>query len=143
MLIIVFVTLYPFWYVTIQALDDSQDAMLGGIWFWPRQFTWSNLAFVLQNPFLQHAYLMTILRTVSGSLLALFVTGLAAYSLTKKHLRFSGIMITFLMIPMFISGSLMSNYVVMAKLHMLLQILKLMILKAVWNTMLKLISGLG
>lgn len=119
MLIVALGTFYPFWYVAVQAFNDSRDSMLGGLWFWPRQFTLDNVMYVLVNPNLQNAYLITILRTIAGSLLALAVTGLAAYALSKKSLRHRGTIITFLMIPIFISGSLISNYVVYAKLHLL------------------------
>lgn len=119
MLFVALATLFPFWFVAVQAFNDSQDAMLGGLWFWPREFTLDNIMYVLENPHLQNAYLITVLRTVAGSLLALTVTGFAAYALSKKHLRYRLGLITFLMIPIFISGSLISNYVVYAKLQLL------------------------
>lgn len=119
MALVACVTLYPFWFVAVQAFNDSADAMLGGLWLWPREFTLDNMLYVLENPNLQQAYAITVLRTLAGSLLALLVTGLAAYALSKKSLRHRAGIITFLMIPIFISGSMVSNYVVYAKLHLL------------------------
>ena len=49
MLIFAGVTLYPFWYVLIYALNETQDAYSGGLWFWPRKFTLENIGYMLQR----------------------------------------------------------------------------------------------
>ena len=113
------ITLYPFWYVLVLSLNEAQDSMLGGIWFWPREFTLDNYHYVLSSPQVGTAYLISISRTVLGSLYSLVVTGFAAYFASKRHLPFRGFIITFLMIPMFVSGTIVTNYIVMAKLGLL------------------------
>ena len=62
------ITLYPFWYVLVLSLNEAQDSMLGGIWFWPREFTLDNYHYVLSSPQVGTAYLISISRTVLGSL---------------------------------------------------------------------------
>jgi len=114
-----FMTLYPFWYILILSLNEGKDTTMGGIWFWPRKFSLDNYAFVILNPIVINAYKITILRTVSGSLLTLLVCGLAAYALTKHALPGRNFVITMFIIPMFIGGSIVSYYVVFAKLGML------------------------
>ncbi len=114
-----FLTLYPFWYILVLSLNEGKDSALGGVWFWPRKWTLTNYAYVLLNPQVLTAYRTTILRTVSGSLLTLVVCGFAAYSLTKHHLPGRNLIITIFMIPMFIGGTVVSYYVLIAKLKML------------------------
>ena len=46
MIVMAFVTLYPFWYILILSLNDGFDAQLGGIWFWPRKFSLSNYTLI-------------------------------------------------------------------------------------------------
>jgi putative aldouronate transport system permease protein len=119
MVVLAFITLYPFWYIGILSLNDGLDAQLGGIWFWPRMFTWSNYGYVLTNPLILNAYVITVLRTAIGSLWSLVITGIAAFALTKKHLVLRNAILTFFLIPMFIGGTVVSNYVIYAKVGLL------------------------
>lgn len=119
MTVLSFVTLYPFWYVLVLSLNEGTDSAYGGIWFWPRKFTLDNYKYVLANPQLQSAYFVTIARTVIGTVLTVVVTGFAAYAMSKKTLRFRKVFLTFFMIPMFIGGTLMSTYIVYAKLGLI------------------------
>jgi len=111
--------LYPFWYVLIFSLNEGRDAAMGGIWLWPRKFTTSNYMYVLQNPMVNTAYLVTILRTLIGPCIHLIVTATAAYSLGKRDLPGRKWFIYFYMIPMFIGGTLISNYFLFVKLGLL------------------------
>jgi putative aldouronate transport system permease protein len=119
MLVFAFLTLYPFWYILVLSLNEGRDAAMGGIWFWPRKFSLENYAFVILNPNVLNAYKITILRTVSGSLITLFVCGIAAYALTKHQLPGRTFLITLFIIPMFIGGTIVSYYVVFSRLGML------------------------
>lgn len=112
-------TLYPFWYVLILSLNEGRDAALGGIWFWPRKLTFSNFQLVLDNPMLKSSYFITVARTVSGSLLTLVVTTFAAYALSKKFLRGRSLLISYFMLPMFIGGTVVSNYIIIANLGLI------------------------
>ncbi len=117
--VVCFITLYPFWYVLILSLNDGRDTALGGIYFLPRKFTLANYQYVLAQRALRTAYVNTILRTVIGSTLCLMVSGLAAYSMTKKNLPGRNAVLTYFMIPMFIGGTIVSAYVITAKLGLL------------------------
>jgi len=119
MVFLCFVMLYPFWYILVLSLNEGKDSALGGVWFWPRHWTLTNYAYVLLNPQVLTAYRTTIFRTVSGSLLTLLVCGFAAYSLSKHYLPGRNLIITIFMIPMFIGGTVVSSYVLIAKLKML------------------------
>lgn len=113
------VTIYPFWYVLVLSLNEAKDSMLGGIWFWPREFTLDNYRYVLSSPQIGKAYLISISRTVLGSLYLLVITGFAAYFASKRNLPGRNAIITFLMVPMFIGGTIVTNYIIMAKLGLL------------------------
>ena len=119
MWILLVVMLFPFWYVLVLSFNEGRDATLGGVYLWPRMFTLENYAFVLGNPVLWRAYYITISRTITGSLLAVAVTGLMAYSLSKRHLPGRIVMLFFLMLPMFIGGTMVSRYIVYSFLGML------------------------
>jgi putative aldouronate transport system permease protein len=118
MILFALMTLYPLWFVLINSLNEGRDAALGGIWFLPRKWSLNNYTFVL-NETMRHAYMVTLARTVSGSLLTLLVCGFAAYALTKHTLPGRNAIITFFLIPMFIGGTVVSYYVVYSRMGML------------------------
>jgi putative aldouronate transport system permease protein len=119
LLTVCFVTLYPFWYVLVQSFNEGQDAIRGGLFFWPRRFTVENFGYVLAQKSLRLAYVNTIVRTAVGSFLCLMVSGLAAYAVSKKDFKGRSFFLTYFMIPMFIGGTIVSNYIVIAKLGLL------------------------
>lgn len=119
LLIFCVITLYPFWYVLINSLNEGTDATLGGLWLWPRKFTLDNYIYVLNNAQLKLAYLITILRTVLGAAICLLITGIAAYAISKRNLIGRSFILGFFILPMFIGGTVVSNYIIIAKLHLL------------------------
>lgn len=119
MLLLAVVMIYPFWYVLVYALNQSQDAAAGRLWFWPRKPTLENIAYIIQRPPLQRAYLVTIARTVIGPLIHLLVTGFAAYALSKRHLPGRKAITYYLIVPMFVGAPLVATYVVYARLRLL------------------------
>ena len=104
MFLLCLVMLYPVYYVLILSLNEGTDSMKGGIWFWPRAFTLFNYQYVLSNGLLQNSYLITVGRTVLGTLLGLAVNTLAAYTLSERALPFKRVLMTFVLIPMLFSG---------------------------------------
>ena len=119
MIIMGIVMIYPFWYVLILAFNTGSDAARGPIWFWPRQFTLTNFAYVLKYPGLQTATFITIARCIAGPIFSVSVCLMAAFALSKRFIPGRKVIIFFLMGPMFIGGTVVSNYIVIAKLHLL------------------------
>jgi len=119
MILLCFIMIYPFWYVLVLSLNEGKDALSGGIYFWPRKFTLENFIVVLKNSNLQHAYFITTSRAVLGSLLQLVVTSLAAFAISKRHLRGRITILFYFMMPMFIGGTVVSYYVIIAKLGLI------------------------
>ncbi len=119
MVLLSFVTLYPFWYVLVLSLNTGSDAASGPIWFWPRVFTLENYFYVFQYRDLQRAFGITVLRCIVGPAIQVFLCLLAAYALSKRTLPGRKLILYFLMIPLFIHGSTITNYIVMAKLKIM------------------------
>ena len=104
MVLLCLVMLYPVYYVLILSLNEGTDSMKGGIWFYPRAFTMFNYQYVLSNGLMQNSYLITIGRTLLGTLLGLAVNALAAYTLSERDIPFKRVLMTFVLIPMLFSG---------------------------------------
>lgn len=112
-------TLYPFWYILVMSFNTGADAAAGPIWFWPRAFTLENYAFVFQYDRLRSAFMVTILRCLTAPLISVMVTLLAAFALSKRFLPGRKIITFFLMLPIFIGGTMISNFFVMKMLGLL------------------------
>lgn len=79
-------TLYPFINTVALSFNEGTDALKGGVYLWPRAFTWANYQRVFRDNSVLQAYFITILRTVIGTVCTLVFTGIMAYGLSKKYL---------------------------------------------------------
>ncbi|AZS13450.1 carbohydrate ABC transporter permease [Paenibacillus lutimineralis] len=119
MLLICFVTLYPIWYVLINAFNDGKDAMLGGIYWWPRVFSLENFKAVFDNPGITTAMLLTVAKTLVGVGAHVFFTAMVAYAFSRRELIFGRFYIFLGTITMIFSGGLIPTYLLIRDLHML------------------------
>ncbi len=71
MIAFVVITLYPVLNTLAISLNDGTDALRGGIYLWPRVFTWKNYTTVLQKDNLITRAFITVARTIIGTFLAL------------------------------------------------------------------------
>lgn len=108
--IVLILTLYPFYYVIIMSFNDGYDSLRGGIYFWPRQFTLSNYTQFLTDSKWLHAILITVAKTVVGAALTVLFTCMVAYGLSMKDLLFKKTYNVILLICMYFSGGLIPYY---------------------------------
>lgn len=139
--------LYPFLYMLAISLNEGSDAAKGGVYIWPREFTFINYEIVLGNSVIRHAYLITIARTVIGTAAGLLVTLLVAFSLSyKKSMPFRSTILSYILITMLFNGGIVPFYIQLNNLHLLnsfwVYILPTMF--SVWNmfVMMKFIDGI-
>jgi len=114
------VTIYPFLYVLAYSLSNSVAAMTHRITVFPVQPTLENYYQIFRNNTIVTAYLVTIARTFFGIIYQLSITLLAAYAMAKGG-DYPGkrAIFIFLVIPMFIGGGLIPNYVLITRLGLL------------------------
>ncbi len=119
MLLLCAATLYPFLNVLAHAFNDGADSARGGITIFPRVFTLENFQTVLKNQELKQAALITVARTLIGTIISISITAMAAYALSKKDLLGRNAILIFFTIPMFIGGTVVSNFIIMHHLGLL------------------------
>lgn len=117
--IIVFVTLYPFYFIVINSLNEGMDAARGGIYLWPRRFTFENYAEFFNDPKWMDALFVTAARTIIGTPLTVFFTCMVAYGLSHKNLMFKKTYFVLFVFSMYFSGGLVPYYVVLRSLGLL------------------------
>jgi putative aldouronate transport system permease protein len=113
-LLILFAAVFilPYLHVLAQSLSDGQEVMRGNIGLFPRSFTLENYRSVIGDSLIWSSLTVTTARVLLGSAIALIVQYMAAYALLKKNLWCRKVFVIFLTIPMFISGGVISNYVI-------------------------------
>lgn len=113
------VMLYPFWNSVVISFNVGRDTALGGVTFWPREFTLENYAIVFGDERLIGAFKISVLRTVIGTVLSVFLTALLAYGMSKKELMYRKYYMIFFVVTMFFSGGLIPTFLVVRELGLM------------------------
>lgn len=111
MIVICFFALYPVWYTIIISFNDSNDAMLGGIYWLPRKFGVESYKTVFQDKTIINAFIITILRTVIGTVTSVVFTAMVAYAFSKKHIMGNKFYTILGTVTMFFSGGLIPYFI--------------------------------
>lgn len=111
--------LYPFYFVLILSFNKGTDSLLGGIYLWPRSVTLENYVRFLNDPHWYVAFVVSVIRTISGAGLGVLLTCLVAYGLSHRDLLFSKFYFTIIIFAMYFSGGLIPYYVVLRSLGLL------------------------
>lgn len=118
--VIGFVTLYPFWNIAVISLNDPTDAMRGGLFLWPRMFSMVCYKYILTtNNSLLHAFAISILRTVTGTVLGVFCTTILAYTISRRDFIARKLFSRMFVISMYFSGGLIPVYILFRQLHLM------------------------
>lgn len=119
LILLCIVTLYPFFYAFLYSISDGVKAMTQNIVLVPVGFTLDNYKTVLADERILDAAFISISRTVAGTLLFLFVTGLCAYAMSKKFLMGRKLLFLFFVVPMYVNAGILPTYVLYHDLHLL------------------------
>lgn len=116
MLVICFVSLYPVWYTVIISFNDSSDALRGGIYWWPRKFSLESYKTVFQDTTIIRAFMVTVLRTLIGTVTSVFFTAMVGYAFSKKHIMGNKFYTILGTITMFFGGGLIPYFITLKNL---------------------------
>ncbi|MFD2614947.1 carbohydrate ABC transporter permease [Paenibacillus gansuensis] len=135
LILLAFITFYPFWNTLVMSFNTGADTSLGGVTFWPRDFTTENYKVVFSNDQFFQSLMISAARALSGTLLSVFFTAIFAYSMSKKELVGRKYYMLIAVITMYFSGGLIPTYLWMRELHLFNNFWVLIIpgLISVWN----------
>ncbi len=119
MTLVLLITLYPFVNSLAISLNDADDTVRGGITFFPRVPTTRNYELVFTNEKIYTAYLVTIGRTVIGTLGGLLLTSLFAFGMAHRHLKGRKLYTILCIIPMYFGGGLVPFYFLLRSLGLM------------------------
>lgn len=135
MVLIMFITLYPFYYILIVSISDGKAIMNGLVKFWPIGLNLKSYEIIFQDPMIITSYINTIIYTLVGTLINLLFTILCAYPLSRKNFSGRRFFTKMIIITMLVSGGLIPTYLVVDSLGLVNKIWALVLPGAIstWN----------
>ncbi|WP_028560434.1 carbohydrate ABC transporter permease [Paenibacillus pinihumi] len=129
--------LLPILNVLALAFNVGTDAAKGGIYFWPRQFTLGNFKEVFTQSNVVNGFMISLFRTLLGTVLSVLLTALAAYALKSRTLPGHKQLTFLFFFTMLFNGGLIPYYIVLKNLSLTnsIWVYILPALYSVWNIM--------
>lgn len=113
------VILYPLIYVVSCSFSSGTAVSSGQVLLWPVEFSLKGYETVFAYKTVWSGYKNTILITAVATVINVILTTLCAYPLSRKNMYGKKIFLVIFMIPMFFSGGIIPNYLLMSNLHLL------------------------
>ena len=111
--------MYPFINMIAVSFNDANDAVRGGIYLWPRQWTFDNYKYVFGESDIYHATLISALRTLIGTAVSVFCTAMLAYTLSRQEFVLRKSVTIFFVFTMYFSGGLIPSYLLIRNLNLI------------------------
>ncbi|NJP40362.1 carbohydrate ABC transporter permease [Oscillospiraceae bacterium HV4-5-C5C] len=117
MLFLIVITLYPFLYVLFASFSNPLKLMAHrGLLLAPLGFTFKGYSMVFRNSGVVQGFLVTIFVTVVGTLINMIASIAFAYVLSKKDMRWHGLITMLAVFTMFFGGGMIPTYIVVNSL---------------------------
>lgn len=118
LVLFVIITLYPVLNTVALSFNDGIDAVRGGIHLWPRIFTLSNYKTVLNQQNIITGAVVSVARTVLGTLFSLATNALLAYVISRKRFLFRSQLSLFWVITMYVNGGMIPTLILYRNLNL-------------------------
>ena len=107
---------YPLIYVASASISDAKAVMAGKVLLWPVGFTLDGYKAVFRHRLIMSGFGNAFIYTVSGTLINVFMTMIAAYPLSRKDFFGRNAIMLLFTVTMFISGGLIPTYILVKDL---------------------------
>ena len=111
MLLIIFVSLYPLWYVLVASFSKGIHVTNGKVIWWIKEFTWDAYKTMFNDGKIFVAYGNTIFYSIVGTAVNLILTALGAYALSKQRLRGRSMINKIILLSMWFSAGMIPTYI--------------------------------
>ncbi|AZN43135.1 carbohydrate ABC transporter permease [Paenibacillus albus] len=108
----------PFLNIFALAFNPGKDAERGGIYFWPRIWTFENFSKVFESSNIATAFGISVFRTVVGTISSVFLTAMAAYALKSKTIPGGKFFMMFIFFTMLFGGGTIPYYMLLKSIHL-------------------------
>lgn len=109
--------LLPFALLVSASFTDNETAIVEGYRFIPGKFSTAAYEYIIHEwSTIGRAYIVTILVTIAGTLVALLISSMLAYTLAQNNLPGKGILTFYVIFTMLFNGGIVSTYLVYTKI---------------------------
>lgn len=119
LILLSFSAFYPFWNALVVSFNLGIDTSKGGVTFWPRVWTLENYEIVFSDSRLLNGFMVSVARTVVGTISAILMTALLAYGMSKKELIGRNYYMLFFVFTMYFGGGLIPTFLLIRSLGLM------------------------
>ena len=116
LLLFAFLCIYPLYFVAINSFSLSTE-VTKGVYFFPRGLTLENFSYVLQTPLIFTGILVSVARTVVGTLLNVLFCGFLGYMVTVRELPLRKAIYRMIVATMYFTSGLIPWYMLMVSIN--------------------------
>lgn len=133
--VVMLIILYPLIYIVSASFSSPGAVMSGRVWLWPVNFSLGGYKAVFEYKQIWTGFVNSLFYTGVGTLFNVFITIMAAYSLSRKDFPFRNTFMMFFVFTMLFSAGLIPNFLVVRDLGLLDSRLAMILPTAlsVWN----------
>lgn len=116
MIVMILITLYPFYYVITCSISDS-NMIIGdkGLMLWPKGYSLAAYEMVMRNPNILSSYRVTLLLVIAGTFVNVLMTSIGAFVLSRKKLAIKKPLTLLIIFTMYFSGGMIPGYLLTYK----------------------------
>jgi putative aldouronate transport system permease protein len=118
LLLLSFITLYPFWNTIAISFNDALDSIRGGITFFPRRASLFNYKVLFQTGDIPHAFFVSVARTSINLVTSVFFTAMIAFALSRREFVLLKPFTLILILSMYINAGLIPTFFLIKNLGM-------------------------
>lgn len=116
--IFTFICVFPFYYLFIQTISDNTLSAAGQITWLPKGIHFNNYVEVLKVSGLANAALISVLRTVIGTVLTVLGSAFLGYLFTKRKMAGRVFWYRFVIITMYFNAGIIPWFIIMMNLNL-------------------------
>ena len=109
---------YPFYYIFINTISDNTLTARGQVLFYPIGVHFSNYVQVMKIAGLGQATLVSLARTVLGTVLSVFASAFVGYLVTKEKMWHRKVWYRFIIATMYFNAGIIPWFILMMNLHL-------------------------
>jgi len=118
LLLISFITLYPFWNTIAVSVNEAMDTIRGGVTFLPRKFTMYNYEVLFRTDAIPRAFLISVARTLINLVTSVFFTAMIAFALSRQEFILRKPLTFILVLSMYVNAGLIPTFLLIRNLGM-------------------------
>lgn len=113
-----FICIYPFYYLIINSISANDLSSSGQIMFLPKKVHFRNYIEILKLDGLKNAMIVSVSRTVLGTLLTVLTSGFLGFMFTQEKMFARNILYRFIILTMYVGAGIIPFYITMNNLHL-------------------------